>query len=333
MEQSNLTIFTWLYSNFDSVLNGYIAQTSSAIVGAISPVAYTMFAIYVLLWGFSMIRGMIEEPVTDGLFRLLKIALIMGFALNAGRYQSDVTEFFMQTPDAMARILAFRTAETGDTSTFASLDTVVNRTVDVARSAWNQGGVLNGNMGMYFAAFVILAFGLAFCGAAGIMILMAKIAMVLLLALGPIFILMVMFKTTQRFFDAWLGQVINYMMLLVLTLAVTSMFLAMMEAVVRNAGDQLLAQATLEAVGSIFLVSMCCIALLFQVGPLASALAGGVALATTSAMRRVAGGTATATRAGTAASLVAGKATLGVGAIAVKAAGTMFRATNSVRRG
>ncbi|EJE6498572.1 type IV secretion system protein [Salmonella enterica] len=341
METSNLQLYSWLYAQFDSVLTGYIAQTSGQIVGAITPVAYIMFGIYIVLWGFSMVRGLIDEPVPDGLFRLLKIALILGFALNTGRYQTEVVEFFMRTPDAMANTLALRgTAASGDLSTFQTLDTLINRVVDVARTAWNEAGVFNGNMGMYLAAAMVLVFGLLFCAAAGIIVLVGKIAMVLLLALGPIFILMTMFKTTQRFFDAWLGQVINYMLLLVLALAVVTMFLSIMEIVVQNAGDKMMAKSTLEAIATITLVSICCTALLFQVGPIASALAGGVALATTAAVGRAVGSGVSAAGKGMAmgkAGAIAGAKLTGgatlVAAAAARSVGGMFRASNAIRRG
>lgn len=337
--ESDLELYGWLYSNFDAILQNYIARTSAEIVSAITPVAWTMFAIYILLWGFSMIRGLIDEPVTDALFRLLKIAIILGFALNVGRYQSDVVSFFMDTPGAMARVLAFNGSASGDTSTFQSLDVLLNRTIDVARDAWNEAGIIDGNFGMYFVSILILLCGVAFTLVAGLIILVAKIAMVMLLALGPIFILMTMFKTTQRFFDAWLGQVINYMLLLVLTLAVTTMFLSMMEIIVQNAGDKVASKAMIEAVASMIVISLACIVLLFQVGPLASALAGGVALSTTSLARKLSGDTAgglrsaaLATKAGTA---VAGKLTGGAAiaaAVGAKAVGQMFRASNSIGR-
>lgn len=340
MEQSNISIYTWLYSQFDSILTGYIAQTSAAIVTAISPTAYVMLGIYFVLWGFSMVRGLIDEPITDGLFRMLKIALIMGFALNVGRYQTDVVAFFMDTPTALGQVLALNGSATGDNSTFAAIDQLVNRTVDVARVAWNEAGVLSGNFGMYIVAFIVLTCGLGFASVAGITILIGKIAMVLLLAIGPLFIVMVMFKTTQRFFDAWLSQVINYLFLLILVLAVSTMFMSMMEIVVANAGEKLMSKAMMEGLASLTIVTLACGVLIFQVGSIASALAGGVALATTSGARRLAGdglGMArTAGNLGKAGAVVAGKATLGASTVAMaaaKTAGGLFRASNSIRRG
>lgn len=343
---SNLQIFSWIYRHFDGVLTSYISENASAIASAIAPTAWIMFAIYVILWGISMVRGLIEEPVTDGLMRLVKIALVMTFALNVGRYQSDVVEFFMKTPDAMASVLAFRDQAAGDQSTYGTIDTLLNKTLDTARKAWDKGGVINGNVGMYLAAIFIVCAGLFFTISAGVMIIIAKIAMVMLLALGPLFILMLMFKPTQRFFEVWLSQVINYMILLVLLLAVCTMFFELVERAIEMA-EGIVDQSTLEAVATVCTVTIACSVLLFQVSPIASALAGGVALPVGQVAKRLSGGGAVDAvgdafkrRAANkvvdvALAKATGGASLAVNAVrkATGATSTMYRASNTIRRG
>lgn len=330
---SQLQVFTWLYGEFDAVLNNYIADKASDIIQAIAPTAYVMLGIYFLLWGFSMIRGLIQEPVMDGLFRMLKIALVLGFALNLGLYQSHIVEFFMKTPDAMASVIVLGdSAAAGDASTYGTIDTLLNKSVDVARKVSDKMSMMEPgkSVGLAIASFLILFAGLFFTIAAGVMIIMAKVAVVLLLALGPIFIMLAMFKTTQRFFEAWLGQVINYMLTIVLLLAVVSLFFGLTEEAINNAASTA-DQSPLEAVATVAVAFISAAVLLFQVPGVASGLANGVSLNLAGATKRAMGGgvASTATNMATRAALA--KATGGA-SVAASAAGTMLRMKNNIRR-
>lgn len=337
---SQLTVFSWLFTEFDTVLNNYISETAADIIGAIAPVAWIMMGIYFVLWGFSMIRGLIDEPVTDALFRLLKLAVVLGLALNVGLYQTYIVDFFMQTPDAMASVLAFGgTASEGEQGTYESIDMILNRTVDTATTAWNKMSVLDPgqSLALAFCAILILIFGGGFTIVAGVMIIMAKVAMVMLLALGPIFIMLMMFQSTKRFGELWIAQVLNYMLLLILILAVVTLFFGLCDQALKNAASTV-GENPLEALATVGVVCLACAALLFQVAPIASAIAGGVALATTSAVRRLpgAGGVGTAARlgagwAGGAAGGMASKA-MPVAGAAARAVGSMFRASNQVSK-
>src|SRR3546814_12601313 len=50
----------------------------------------------------------------------------------------------------------------------------------------------------------------------------AKVALAIIIALGPIFIALALFEPTRRFFHGWLGQTINYIVLLAVIIAVRS---------------------------------------------------------------------------------------------------------------
>ena len=105
-------------------------------------------------------------------------------------------------------------------------------------------------------------------------------ALAVLLGVGPIFILLAIFESTKKFLDAWIGQVCNYVFLVMLAAAVCKLILVFLEqyigSVKPNAtGDLGIADAVqliaLSAIG--FLVLM-------QVPTIASALGGGAAIST-----------------------------------------------------
>ena len=108
---------------------------------------------------------------------------------------------------------------------------------------------------------------------------LSRIALSVLLALGPLFIAMLLFGTTKRFFESWVAQMANYAFIALLTVMVAALMLT----VIGTAADQALAQG-----GSIQIahaVRLCLAAgltflVMRQVMPIAAGLASGIALST-----------------------------------------------------
>ena len=64
---SNFHFYENAFTKVDNGLSTYVNDVASNIIDAITPVTTSLLAIYVMLWGWAMMRGMITEPVTDGI--------------------------------------------------------------------------------------------------------------------------------------------------------------------------------------------------------------------------------------------------------------------------
>jgi type IV secretion system protein VirB6 len=108
---------------------------------------------------------------------------------------------------------------------------------------------------------------------------LSRIALSILLALGPLFIALLLFQSTKRFFEAWLAQLANYALISILTVLVAALMLALLSSAASLAastgGGIEIAQAARVclAAGLTFLVMR-------QVMPMAAGLASGLALST-----------------------------------------------------
>jgi type IV secretion system protein VirB6 len=124
---------------------------------------------------------------------------------------------------------------------------------------------------------------------AGFLLVLSKIALAVLLALGPLFILTSLFESTKRFFDVWIGQAVNYVFLVMLTAAtikllftIVSMYLDAVFGTYASTGGadpnytEIFPMLALCGIGVLVLV---------QMPSIASALGGGVALSTLGAAR------------------------------------------------
>jgi type IV secretion system protein VirB6 len=67
------------------------------------------------------------------------------------------------------------------------------------------------------------------CVYAMFLIALSSIALAVLLALGPLFIAMLLFDATKRLFAAWIAQLVNYALITVLTVMVGALLLQIVQ--------------------------------------------------------------------------------------------------------
>ncbi len=204
-----MNVFSKVQAEIDNALVSYVFDTTTLIINWIAPVFQNLLITYVPLWGYAFWLGTIDEPFTDGLKRILRITVVLTLALTVKNYNDLVVSFIYGGPEQLAGVIS------GAKPTAGLLDGLLEKGIDIGDRAWAQGGVLNGDFGKYFLAIIIYLSVIALTAYAAFLIFMSKIALAILLAIGPVFIVMVLFKTTQRFFESWLSMVINYGLLLV----------------------------------------------------------------------------------------------------------------------
>jgi len=96
-------------------------------------------------------------------------------------------------------------------------------------------------------------------------------------------VLLIMFEPTKRFFDAWLGQALNYVFLVILSAASIKLIMAILQAYLTDASGALADPALDQALPAI-VFSIIGALVMVQMPSKASALGGGVAIATLGAV-------------------------------------------------
>jgi type IV secretion system protein VirB6 len=165
----------------------------------------------------------------------------------------------------------------GSGSAIQTIDTIWDRGGYVASELWNKGGVLNGDVGFYLAgAFVYLIMG-ATAVYSMFLLALAQIAISLGLVLGPLFIVLLFFDATKRFFEAWVAMLANYALITVLAVLVSALLLQIVESYAKQTAALGAAVVTVDALNMI-LVSGLSLLVLKQVPSFAAGLASGIAL-------------------------------------------------------
>ncbi|WP_016916350.1 type IV secretion system protein [Vreelandella stevensii] len=274
-------LFQRAFERIDNALNDYIITSATQVIDFIAPIFTSLMIIWIAIWGYLMMFGRVGEPLQEGVFRILRIGFILTLGLTVGTYADVVVGVLSNGPETLASVVTG--APPGSVAT--SLDTLFSKIFEVSEAAWNRAGVMNGNFGLYIIGAAILIAGGMLTVVVAFLILLSKIMTAVLLVLGPLFISMLLFNATQRWFESWLGMVVNYGLILVIGAAVGQLMVELGGYYIDSMsnGDSA-TMANLGDAAMLCIIYALCILVVKQVPSVASALGGGLALATQGAI-------------------------------------------------
>jgi type IV secretion system protein VirB6 len=265
------------FAEFSTWLNGllatYITTTSTQLANAVEPVVVTLGTLYVMTWGFLQLSGKVEEPLLEGLKRIAILAFVFGVSIDLWYYHDIVVSIFFDGPGQLAA------SAIGAQDFVEVVDTILTRGDAVGSALLAKSGSFHWNLAYDLAGgAVYLTVGITAVYTMFLLTL-SKIALSVLLGLGPVIVPLFLFDATRRFVESWIAQLANYAFVAVLAALVAALMLTVLDKATEQAqsagGDIQIAHAVRVciAAGFTFLV-------LRQVLPMASALASGVALST-----------------------------------------------------
>jgi Type IV secretory pathway, VirB6 components len=256
-----------LFQTIGNTISSAINSNVSGFMDFMNPVFRSMLVIYVAWWGIAHIMGLQSDLLRESFFRTFKIAVILTIALNVGVYNDLVRDTLVDGPESLAKIF------TGTDS--SSLDTVFDKGIEVGMTAWNEAGL--SDMGLYFVAIFIFGATIAVTAYAAFLLLLSQLAISILVGCGPAFICLTIFESTKKYFEAWMGQCMNFFLLYVITFAALSLFMGAYETFVNSMTAD---GSALDTVAYLVVFSLCFVLILRQVPAIASALGGGTQLST-----------------------------------------------------
>ncbi len=292
------------FANFWSWLGAqlatYIGNNTATVAATLEPAVVTLGTIYVMVWGYLQLTGRIEEPFSTGLKRIVTLAVVLGVALRLWLYNTLLVDTFYQAPSQFAAAIV----GAGDPVT--TIDSIWNQGGAVAGILWTHGSVWPGGIGfVIMGAVVWLLIGIL-CVYTMFLIALANIALAVLLAVGPLFVAMLLFERTQRLFDSWLAQLANYAFVTILTTMVAALLLQVMNSYATQTAALGSAILTTDCL-NMLLVAALVLLVMRQVLPIAAGLASGVSLTSFNTLSRSFRGARVALMSGTALLLKNGK--------------------------
>ncbi|ESE18026.1 MULTISPECIES: type IV secretion system protein [Enterobacteriaceae] len=276
-------LFVFIGDTVTNATNAFVAPAAAKLMTALQLTALAGVTLYITMTGYAISTGAVEAPFQTFLKQCMKIIIIAAFALTADGYHDQVVATLTGLQTGLSEALNANSASPSG-SIYQTLDDLLNKGMDLTsicfqkadEAGWNFGAVL----GWGIAGLIVALGTMVFALIGGVNIIVAQFSLAIMFALGPLFILALMFPITAKFFDGWLGQVLNY----IFTAVILSMIMAFGVVAfnqfingvdLSGSGDQNPVKVGFQIGG--LTVALAYIAM--QASSMASGLAGGVSLA------------------------------------------------------
>jgi type IV secretion system protein VirB6 len=274
-------MFTWVGTQFDSILGTYVLGVVSTLMSALTPIALTTMTLWVALYGWAVLRNEVSETVPTFLWKVFKIGLVLAFALQTGFYISNVSETANSLAMGVATTFLPAAANPATISSpYALLDAFNDQASLLVIDLLKEAGVMR--LDLLFAAVVCALGNVTFLCIALFVVTLSKVLLTFVLAIGPLFILCLAWRPTARFFDSWLSMVLNAVVLTWFAFFALGLSVYMGQAmvqVVQSQGGFLGTAFNVVGESLKYFVLMTLMAIIcFQAPSLASALTGGAAV-------------------------------------------------------
>lgn len=261
------TVFEFLDRQFTTPLQQFISSGTTGISSWITAPLTAALSLYIILYGYLVLRGHVQDPIMEFAFRGIKLVIILTLVRSSGDYQFYVSNIFFETlPLELSQAL-----NSGGAPSASTFDGLLDKGQMAANDIWARASWPIDPLSS-FAGLMIIVVTFIVASIGYVVSLYARVALAVVLALGPIFIALALFQSTRRFTEAWLGQLANYVILQVLVVAVGSLLVgsfATMFTTIESYEDVLMRPI---AVGAIGLASFY---IFYQLPGIASALASG----------------------------------------------------------
>ncbi len=224
-----------------------------------------MLVLYVAFFGFSLMLGRSNLSVRVLLPKMMTLGLVVGFATSFVAFSTFFYNIFIGGPDQIARIL---------TGSQGSATALFAQKLDVVFLALQQtGGEVKDINAFSPQGMMWLGAMLLLLGTVGLLVT-ARIGLALLLAIGPIFVVLALFEGTRGLFVGWLKGLV--------LLAITPLLAVLGGSIMLELAVPILAQLVAvpgvidqQAAMGFFLVGAVHIALMFMALRIASTMVAG----------------------------------------------------------
>lgn len=265
-------VFSFIGTAITDATNAYLVGGVTSVITVITPMIALCVTIYVIVNGYLIYAGKIENPATDLFIKCGTILVFTGLALASTHFNTYV----VGGVEALGEGLAGAMSNSNNTdNVYQLLDALMQTALEQSLYCFKQMGLNPATWSWFLTAIVTLVSTTSLTLASAIIIIGSKFLLTMLLLIGPLFVCLGIFPLTRKHFDSWLGKLFENVLVQVFSIAVISMSVAITNHFF--SGNDITTNSRVNPIGVAFQVLILCGILTFiikQIPNMAAVLAG-----------------------------------------------------------
>ena len=226
----NMVFFHEINSFLDDEIGEFAGNLLGRVVAVAGSAALTVLTLWILVQGYRIATGLSREPIMALVGDALKAVLVIGIATGAAAGTGSTYRILTDgLGEAVSQVVTGR----DDGGAYEDIDrtlAIMQVALEVIDSIDDGGDLLTEQRKSRAMWFAGTGLGGPAIIAAG-MLLLNKVAIALVVGLGPIFILCLLFRSTRQLFSKWLYYGLGTLFSLALLTVMVTLALDMVIAV------------------------------------------------------------------------------------------------------
>lgn len=272
-----MAFITDMLTMVDSTTANYTQAAYNAVASTHSLEIHLVLVAYIALFGWGVLTQKIEMTISAALRHVITMAIVVSLST---RWDIFAVWIYDVATNGTNKLIAAVSNNTLNPQ--AQLSNVFDQGMNAALQLFQAGG-LRAWLPYLLGAGVYLATLLA-VGYALFLLVLSKLALAVLLAIAPLFLLLLLFNATRNFFTSYTGQVINYALIPVFVYGLLALALAIIELALSQFNSASPTVGALSVSSYVVLTEVIVFVLLMQVKGMAASLGGGLQLSTMGAI-------------------------------------------------
>ena len=288
----------------------YVLNVWTAFDTAAEPLILAGATLALVVTGYLLLTGQLGMRLDQLLPRLVRWAVILTLLLNMPQFFTLADEIVTTVPTTIAQWLLTQAPTAPDEdAVLGMIEAVMQAGIDGASRVWSDASYFS--LSPYIVSSLLLLTALLLAIVATVLLMLSELAVGILLAVGPFFLILRLLDVGKGLFEGWLRQLLTFALVPVFVYSLIALNFTILE----ESHEQLTAATapgalvTLTAVVPFVLVGIANLVLLTQVLSWAGGVGGGIALAVSAGT--VVHGVSQAARYGQATGRMVGRAAAG----------------------
>lgn len=276
------SFFSDTLNTVDAVIGNFVSTAYNNFIQTNMPVITLIFTVYVMFIGYRFLTHEHHLSMSQIMQRMVVMLIVYGMVINWNLYNVFVYNIFTNEPGNIAKVLIESTSQVQVSCSISqALDGVYKTIIDASANFFGQVSFSAAGIAFLFYGSLVFLIGSTLCIFALLLFVYAKMMMSVSLALGPIFILFVLWSPTKDVFAAWLRKLITLALIPIITSAILALMLSVINVTLPNLNQPVEAMQ-FYGIAPFLGLSLATTLILSQVFKISSSLGGGITLASIS---------------------------------------------------